>query len=55
MTFWKTARNAAADQYGRKHFERYARRAKIARWTIGVGSIILVLLILAAAQGSLGG
>jgi hypothetical protein len=55
MTFWRTARNAAADQYGRKNFERYARRAKVARWTIAIGSIILALLIVAAAKGGLGG
>lgn len=55
MSFWRTARNAAADQYGRQNFERYARRAKVARWTVAIGSIILVLLILAAAQGGLGG
>jgi len=55
VSFWRTARNAAADQYGRRHYERYARRAKVARWTVAVGSVVLVLLILAAAQGSLGG
>lgn len=55
MSFWRTARHAAADQYGRQNFERYARRARAARWTVALGSIILVLLIVAAVQGGLGG
>lgn len=55
MSFWRTARNAAADQYGRANMARYARRAKVARWTVALGIIIMALLILAAAQGGLGG
>ena len=55
MSFFKIARNAAADQYGRAHVDRYARRARVARWASAAGALVLAVLIVAAKQGSLGG
>lgn len=41
MTFQERARNAAAEEYGRRNYERYARREKVAR------TIVFALLLAA--------
>lgn len=55
MSFFRTARNAAADQYGRNRAESYGRRARAGRWLVALAAVVLLFLIVSAAQGSLGG
>lgn len=55
MSFYRTARNAAAAEYGRVRAEKYGRRAR-ALTILGAGVAALLLVgIVAAAQGAFGG
>jgi hypothetical protein len=55
VTFFKTARQAAAMEYGRVRAERYGRAAK-GRAVLGLLLAgLLVIGIIAAAQGAFGG
>lgn len=55
MSFFQTARRAGAEEYGRKHAEMYARRAKLVTIMWVVVAVLLVVGIIAAAQGAFGG
>lgn len=55
MSFFKTARDAAAAEYGRARAEKYGRRAKV-RTVAGLASAgVLLVWIYAASQGWFGG
>ena len=55
MSFFRTAWHAGAAEYGRTRAEKYGRRAR-ALTVLGVGTAaVLVVGIVAAAQGALGG
>lgn len=55
MSFFQTARRAGAEEYGRRRAESYGRQAR-AGAVFGVLLAALLLVgIVAAAQGALGG
>jgi hypothetical protein len=55
VSFFKIARNAAAAEYGRVRAEQYGRRAKGLSALGCLAALVLVLAIIAAAQGAFGG
>jgi hypothetical protein len=55
MSFFKIARDAGAAEYGKARAEKYGRRAQF-RASLGLMlAALLVVGIIAAAQGMLGG
>lgn len=55
VTFFKTARHAGAMEYGRVRAEKYGRTAKVWAAFGWLAALVLVIGIIAAAQGSFGG
>lgn len=55
MSFYKTAWHAGAAEYGRARAEKYGRRAKALTMLGVLAAALLVVGIVAAAQGALGG
>lgn len=55
MSFFKTARNAGAMEYGRVRAEKYGRQAR--GWALlgWLAAAVLLIGIIAAAQGAFGG
>lgn len=55
MGFFRTAWHAGADQYGRSRAEQYGRRARAGRLVAVLAIVMLVIGIVVAVQGGLGG
>lgn len=55
MSFFRQARQAGAMEYGRTHAEKYARRAKVARFVVVTGILVPGTPVVLAARGGLGG
>lgn len=55
MTFFKTARHAAAMEYGRVRAEAYGRRRRVGAVLACLAGAILLMGIVVAAHGGFGG
>jgi hypothetical protein len=55
VSFFRTARDAAAMEYGRVRAEKYGRRAKAGAFASLLLGALLLAGIVAAAQGAFGG
>jgi hypothetical protein len=55
MSFFQTARRAGAEEYGRRRAESYGKQARASAVLGVLLAVVLVLGIVAAAQGALGG
>lgn len=55
VSFFQTARRAGAEEYGRKRAEAYGRQARLLSVAGAFLAVLLVVGIIAAAQGAFGG